>query len=122
MKALLENIPLLQCSGRKIGVFGQMREQGSVSPAVHAEVGELAGRAGFQQIYFTGEDHGAFSEGLKKSGFKGDALIAADFKEDLGQALESYVKPGDIVVIKGSRGTKMERFIPFLHPINWSAK
>jgi UDP-N-acetylmuramoyl-tripeptide--D-alanyl-D-alanine ligase len=122
MKALLENIPLLQCSGRKIGVFGQMREQGSLSPAVHAEIAELAGRAGFQQIYFTGEDHGAFSEGLKKSGFKGDALIAADFKEDLGQVLESYVKPGDIIVIKGSRGTKMERFIPFLHPINWSAK
>jgi UDP-N-acetylmuramoyl-tripeptide--D-alanyl-D-alanine ligase len=122
MRALLENIPLLQCSGRKVGVFGQMKEQGSVSPEVHAEIGELAGQAGFQQIYFTGEDFNSFSEGLKKSGYKGEVSTGADFTPELGQKLESFVKAGDIIVIKGSRGTKMERFIPFLHPINWTSK
>ncbi len=122
MKALLENIPLLQTSGKKIGVFGQMKEQGSVSQTVHAEIGQLAGSAGFSQIYFTGEDHSSFNEGLKASGFSGDALIAADFTPELGQKLEGSIKAGDIIVVKGSRGAKMERFIPFCHPINWSAK
>lgn len=122
MKALLENIPLLQNSGKKIGVFGQMKEQGSVSQTVHAEIGELAGRAGFSQIYFTGEDFASFKKGLEAAEYKGEALIAADFTQELGQKLESSVKEGDIIVVKGSRGAKMERFIPFCHPVGWVSK
>ena len=122
MRALLENIPLLQTNGKKIGIFGQMKEQGSVSKAVHTEIGELAGKAGFHQIYFTGEDFESFQAGLNKSGFSGEALISADFKTELGQKLEGSIKAGDMIVIKGSSGAKMERFIPFCHPINWAAK
>jgi UDP-N-acetylmuramoyl-tripeptide--D-alanyl-D-alanine ligase len=122
MKALLENMSLLSCSGNKIGVFGQMKEQGTLSKQVHAEIGELAGRAGFAQIYFTGEDEEAFKDGIKNSGFKGEHFIANDFTSELGQRLESSIKAGDIIVIKGSRGAKMERFVPFCHPINWMAK
>ena len=122
MRALLENIPLLTCSGKKIGVFGQMKEQGSVSPQVHEETGELAGRAGFSQIYFTGEDCKSFENGLKKSGFKGEQFLSNDFTNELGQKLEASIVAGDIIVVKGSRGAKMERFIPFCHPIDWVVK
>ena len=55
MKALLENIPLLVCSGKKIGIFGEMREQGKEARHVHTEIAELAGNSGFAQIYFIGE-------------------------------------------------------------------
>lgn len=122
MKALLENIPLLTASGSKIGVFGQMKELGQAADLAHFEIGALAGKSGFSQIYFIGENHAAFSDGVKSSGFANPTWIAADFSEDLGQKLKSSLQPGDILVVKGSRGAHTERFIPYCSPKNWAAK
>jgi UDP-N-acetylmuramoyl-tripeptide--D-alanyl-D-alanine ligase len=122
MRALLENIPLLSNAGKKIGVFGQMKEQGSAAKQVHTEIGELVGKSGLSQIYFIGEDHISFKSGIEKSGFKGEQIIAADFNDEMGRHLERSISAGDIIVVKGSRGAKTERFIPFCHPLNWSAK
>lgn len=122
MRALLENIPLLHCSGKKIGVFGQMKEQGLVSEHVHTEIGELAGHAPFAQIYFIGEDYKSFEKGLTKSNYKGEQFIAPEFTTPLGEKLGASLHQGDIVVIKGSRGAKTERFVPFCQPLNWVEK
>ena len=67
MKALIDNVSLLTVPGKKIGVFGQMREMGSASPALHEELGERVGRAGFDKVYFIGDDAPAFEKGLKKT-------------------------------------------------------
>ena len=117
MRALLENIPLLNCRRNKIGVFGQMKELGELSNASHIELGELAGRSGFFEIYFIGEDHAAFKEGLRKSEFKNDTFIEPAFSDELGKRLGSAVGDGDIVVIKGSRGAETERFISYCDPL-----
>lgn len=122
MKALLENVVLLKTSGKIIGVFGQMKEQGDVSKQVHAEIGELAGSCQFSHIYFIGEDFESFKKGVEGSGFKGEKLIQPDFTEEMGRHLERTIAAGDIVLVKGSRGAKTERFVPFCHPLNWSAK
>ena len=122
MRALLENIPLLKCSGKKIGVFGQMKEQGLVSEHVHAEIGELAGHSRFAQIYFIGEDYKSFEKGLNKSGFQGETFLQADFSNEMGEKLGTSLQTGDIVVIKGSRGARTERFIPYCKPLNWEEK
>ena len=122
MKALLENIPLLVCTGKKIGVFGQMKELGEQSANAHVEIAAMAGTADFSQIYFIGEDFKAFQKGLASSGFKGEMLIQAEFDAPLGEKLGKTVKAGDIIVIKGSRGAGTERFIPFCDPLNWKSK
>jgi UDP-N-acetylmuramoyl-tripeptide--D-alanyl-D-alanine ligase len=122
MRALLENVTLLKVNGKKIGIFGQMKEQGEVSPLVHKELGLLAGKSGLAEIYFIGENFKNFSEGIAQSGFNGRTYIESDFSDNMGKALESSLSAGDIVIIKGSRGAKTERFIPFCQPINWQAK
>ena len=122
MKALLENIPLLKSSGKKIGVFGQMKELGTSASISHFEIGQLAGKAGFSELFFIGEDFSAFSDGVKSSGFAGPAHIENDFSEENGKLLGSLLKIGDVLVVKGSRGARTERFIPYCHPLNWSAK
>lgn len=117
MRALLENVPLLKCSRNKIGVFGQMKELGELSEAAHFEIAELAGRAGFAEIYFIGEDYVAFKAGLQKSGFKNATFIEPTFSEALGKKLGHSVGAGDIVVVKGSRGAETERFISYCDPL-----
>lgn len=122
MRALLENIPILNCSGNKIGVFGQMKELGAYSQKAHQTIAELAGRSGFSQIYFVGEDCESFKEGLFNSGFQGPSFIQTAFTTGLGQRLGSSIKSGDIVVIKGSRGAQTEKFIAFCEPVHWENK
>lgn len=122
MRALLDNVPRLLSQGKKIGIFGQMKELGTQSHDAHIDIADVAGSSGFQQIYFIGEDHEAFAQGLKKSGFQGQSFVQAEFSESLGLQLQQDLGAGDIVVIKGSRGAKTERFVPFCKPLNWAAK
>lgn len=122
MKALLENIPLLKCDGKKIGIFGQMKELGEASQEAHAEIGHIAGQCDFSQIYFIGEDHTFFEKGIQQSGFKGKIFIKSGFSEDLGQQLAVSLEAGDILIIKGSRGAHTERFISYCQPVDWQEK
>ncbi len=111
MKALIDNMKLLTVSGRKIGVFGQMREMGAASAALHEELGTWVGQAGFDKVYFTGDDFEAFKKGLSQTGYKNPVLIEKDYKDSSGQDLAQFLKAGDIAVVKASRGTKLERFV-----------
>ncbi len=122
MRALLTNVPLLKCSGKKIGVFGQMKELGDQSEKAHVEIAELAAGADFAQIYFIGEDYEAFRRGLQQAAYKHEAYIQPAFSNELGEKLGQSLQGGDIVIIKGSRGAGTERFIPFCNPVNWKSK
>lgn len=122
MRALLENMKLLKNEGRKIGVFGQMRELGNQSPELHQEIGEKAGASGFNEIYFIGEDASAFAAGVKKAGFAGDLKTDRDYSDGLGRSLAQNLRSGDVVVVKGSRGTKLERFVIPCEPLDFGNK
>lgn len=122
VRALIENMSLLKTNGKKIGVFGQMRELGEMSKKLHYEIGELVGKSKFDSIYFVGEDATSFSDGVKKSGFNGKATIQLEFTEEIAQDVASDIKSGDIALIKGSRGMKLERFVFACEPLDFSAK
>lgn len=122
MKALIDNVKLLTVTGKKIGVFGQMREMGSASANLHTELGERVGVAGFDKVYFIGDDADAFTQGLKKVGYIKPALIQKDFTDDAGKDLAQTLHNGDIAVVKASRGTKLERFVFPCEPLDFSEK
>ncbi len=122
MNALIDNLSLLKVSGRKVGVFGQMREMGSVSARLHEELGERVGRADLDRVYFVGEDADAFKKGLERAGYNKPSFIQADYSESAGKALAEFLKKGDIAVVKASRGTKLERFVFPCEPLDFSEK
>ncbi|UXR64426.1 UDP-N-acetylmuramoyl-tripeptide--D-alanyl-D-alanine ligase [Bdellovibrio bacteriovorus] len=122
MKALIDNMKLLQVSGRKVGVFGQMRELGTASASLHEELGAWVGNAGFDKVYFIGDDAQAFSKGLTEAGYKNPSVIEKDYKDSSGQDLAKFLKQGDIAVVKASRGTKLERFVFPCEPLDFTEK
>ena len=122
MKALIDNMKLLTVQGRKVGVFGQMRELGSASANLHEELGTWVGQAGFDKVYFIGDDAEAFAKGLNSTGYKNLALIEKDYKDSSGQDLAGFLKAGDIAVVKASRGTKLERFVFPCEPLDFAEK
>lgn len=122
MKALLSNVSQLQVGGKKIGVFAQMLELGDVSAELHEELGQLVAESGFDRVYFYGQDHQAFSKGFLKSQADIETKVLSEFKSSLADDLLQSIQANDLVVVKGSRGMKLERMILPLKPIGFSEK
>lgn len=122
MAALIKNIPLLKCDGKKIGVFGEMLEMGPESGKFHFELGKQAGEAGFDQVYFLGQHAADFSHGLSSVEYNGDAVVDIEFKQSSVEEFCHELQKGDIAVIKGSRGMKMERYLLACDPIDFENK
>ncbi len=102
MRSALENLPLPQ-EGRRIGVLGEMRELGSFSKTSHQEIGELALDYVDELLCF-GEECTPMAEAFLKGG--GHAQLFTDFTV-LKTELERIVRPGDVVLIKGSNSKQM---------------
>jgi UDP-N-acetylmuramoyl-tripeptide--D-alanyl-D-alanine ligase len=94
---------------RRIAVLGEMLELGSWSERLHAEVGQYAAKIGISALIgIHGSAHhmtdAAIAAGLDRS--------AVYFFEDPGNAgslLREIAQPGDAILFKGSRGTRVEK-------------
>jgi UDP-N-acetylmuramoyl-tripeptide--D-alanyl-D-alanine ligase len=93
---------------RRIAVLGEMRELGQMSEELHREVGEYAALAGIDVVVGI---HGAARfvvESAVNSGKNGSAAFYFDEPEQAGDFLKDFVKAGDAILFKGSRGTHVE--------------
>ena len=94
-------------SGRRIAVLGDMLELGDRSQAEHDKVGGLAAEcADFLLAYGPNSAHmlnGAIAGGMTEK----QAKAFVD-REELVDALKRFAKPGDAILVKGSRGMRME--------------
>jgi UDP-N-acetylmuramoyl-tripeptide--D-alanyl-D-alanine ligase len=103
-EAMLEYAALLP-AGRRIAVLGEMRELGTWSVGLHRMVGERAAALGFDLVIGVTGDAEALADAAKAAGT--DALFFPG-PADAGAALAALTRPGDLVLLKGSRGTRME--------------
>ncbi len=120
MEALLDNVDGLKVKGRKIGVFGQMRELGNQSQHFHHLIGLKAGNVNFAKIFFYGDDFESFQNGIKDSGFKGEVHVQKDFSDDLAKKLKTSIQADDLVIFKASRGPRLERMLLACDPVDFS--
>ncbi|PIS10691.1 MAG: UDP-N-acetylmuramoylalanyl-D-glutamyl-2, 6-diaminopimelate--D-alanyl-D-alanine ligase [Bdellovibrio sp. CG10_big_fil_rev_8_21_14_0_10_47_8] len=120
MKALLENVSLIKSSGKKVGVFAQMLELGDQSATLHEELGEQVGQAGFDWVWFYGPDAEAFQRGMQTSRFKKSLMVSVAYEDSLASKLASVLNLHDTVLVKGSRGMKLERFVMACDPLDFS--
>ncbi|MEZ0392855.1 MAG: UDP-N-acetylmuramoyl-tripeptide--D-alanyl-D-alanine ligase [Pseudobdellovibrionaceae bacterium] len=122
MSALLENVKLLKTSGKKVGVFAEMLELGDLSAQLHRELGEKVGRSGFDLVWFYGADSQSFEAGLKASQYSKKSMISNVYEESLASDVASMLNEHDTVLVKGSRGMKLERFVMACDPVDFSLK
>lgn len=111
MRALLKNLFELDVEGKKVFVFGDMRELGDHSEAAHKEVAELAAQSGLSCIWYMGEHHVAVHKVLESSGFHGQLFFSNDFDPQIAKSVWGQLGLGDIVALKASRGSKIERVL-----------
>ena len=94
--------------GRVVFVLGSLLEQGDESDAIHAKIGRKLSYSDAAGIFLFGNEMKAAYDELAEAGK--DAFWSPEY-EALEKAVADFVKPGDLVVVKGSRGMAMERIV-----------
>jgi UDP-N-acetylmuramoyl-tripeptide--D-alanyl-D-alanine ligase len=92
-----------------------MLELGQDAGAYHQEVGAHAASTGIGELFALG----AFAEEVVRGAHGGGLAHAAAFAdhESLAEAVVQSSKPGDVLLVKGSRGLRMEKVIEALERI-----
>lgn len=111
MKMLVKNLYELDLDGDKALVFGDMKELGDLSEEAHREVAELAGQVDLQVIWYMGAFGSVVESALKKVGFSGELIVTSDFDEFLAKKVFGRLSKGDVVALKASRGSRIERVL-----------
>jgi UDP-N-acetylmuramoyl-tripeptide--D-alanyl-D-alanine ligase len=108
--AALESLQKLKQLGRKIAVLGDMMELGQYSVEEHKNVGKAA--AAMVDILVTvGVRSRGTAEAALDAGMSELNILQFDTSQEAGKYLESVIKPGDIILIKGSQSIRMERTV-----------
>ncbi len=110
LAAALRFVGRLPWAGRRVAVLGSMLELGAGSEAAHAQAGRLACESGLDRIYLFGEETRAGEQVCRALCPQRLALWTADIGQ-LTAALRAELEPGDLVLIKGSRGMALERLL-----------
>jgi UDP-N-acetylmuramoyl-tripeptide--D-alanyl-D-alanine ligase len=98
---------------RRIAVLGEMLELGPSSAEHHHAVGRLAAELGVDALYLLGEHAGDAAAGARAT----QATIAVHVEpshDAIAAALRGAIGPGDWVLVKGSRGQRMEEVVRLL--------
>ena len=107
MVAALEVLQELPCKGRRVAVLGEMGELGAHSESAHAEVGRKAAELGVAQLIAVGKMAGVMAQAAREAGL--NRVIELAEVEAAVPALKSFLKPGDTVLLKASRASRLER-------------
>ena len=92
---------------RAIAVLGDMLELGAGAAAAHREVGLLAA-ACVDRIYVMGEMAEKVASGAVEGGLSADSIVVAQNHEEIIADLRRRAVGGDTILVKGSRGMRME--------------
>ncbi len=113
MKAAMDVLSAMKGS-RRIAVLGEMLEMGEWAYDAHKDAGRSAALAGVDILICVGGNSVYISEGAIESGMAADKVFHFNSKSDAIVFLHDLMKDDDIVLVKGSRGTRMEEVVAFL--------
>lgn len=109
----LASLPLI-AGRRRIAVLGDMLELGKNAADIHVLAGRSCVERGADLVLAFGEHAGAIISGAAERGAAVHGLAEAHDFEALLAILDCWIEPGDAVLVKGSRGMRMERVIDWL--------
>ncbi|MBI3616144.1 MAG: UDP-N-acetylmuramoyl-tripeptide--D-alanyl-D-alanine ligase [Candidatus Omnitrophica bacterium] len=114
LKAALEVFRDLDCSGRRILVMGDMLELGEQAEALHAQAGRWVAASGVDLLVTVGRLAKGLLSAAWEAGLSPRAGFPFDTAQEAGEFLAGQIRPGDAVLLKGSRGMRMEQVLDVL--------
>lgn len=98
-------------NARRIAALGHMAELGALSVDEHRKIGTRAAASRLDLLVTVGEMAQDIRRGALDAGFPEDRAIHFMNALDAGRHLDSLVKKGDIVLVKGSQSARMEHIV-----------
>ena len=102
---------------KKIAVLGDMLELGQESPRFHAQLGAWVAQTRIDHLVVTGAFAQVVAEAAIAAGMDGRSITIAPTLEDIQTALEKRLKNETIVLVKASRGLKLDRVVGYLKAV-----
>ncbi len=96
---------------RKIAVLGDMLELGEGEAEFHRRAGETVFRRGWDVLVAVGPLAAGIAAGAAEAGMGSASILTFTDAPSAAEAVPRLVRPGDLVLVKGSRGMRMERIV-----------
>ncbi len=110
--AALETLCDLPLQGRRVAILGDMAELGAHSAAAHAEVGRRAAELKIGQLFAVGKNSAVTAKAARDAGLT--RVIEFADVEMAVTAVRKFLKTGDVVLLKASRSSRLERIAEIL--------
>ena len=114
LRSMIRTLAARPAEGRRILIAGEMLEMGEHGPALHTACGQAAAEAGLDLVVAVQGNAEHLATAACAAGVP--SVFLRD-SESAGHWLIENLRPGDVVLVKGSRGVHLERAIEALtHP------
>lgn len=111
MEAALTVLKDISSGNRTIAVLGDMYELGEMTNEVHVNVGKFAAGQGIDYIIAVGVNAENICKGALSMGADKNRVLKFESNKETSEFLEKLIKKGDVILVKGSRGMKMEEIV-----------
>jgi UDP-N-acetylmuramoyl-tripeptide--D-alanyl-D-alanine ligase len=112
MAAALEILAGAAGGSRKAAVLGDMRELGPLEVAAHEQLGREAAATGLDLLVCLGPAASSHTaRAAVEAGMPPDGVLVADDHAQAAELALDWLKPGDALLVKGSRGMAMEQIV-----------
>jgi UDP-N-acetylmuramoyl-tripeptide--D-alanyl-D-alanine ligase len=111
MQAALQTLAGIDCRGNRIAVLGDMFELGKQSVKEHRQLGKFAARVKIDALYLLGKQATEVRKGALQHGLRPEQIFIGKDHADLVRRLRERVRKGDWLLLKGSRGMRMETIL-----------
>ena len=109
LAAVLETLRLSEPRGRRVLLIGDMNELGPMETALHREAGKRSAAAGVNLLVGVGPLSRETVDAAKREGLKEVHHFADSAR--CAAAIGDLVREGDLIVVKGSRSTRMGKVV-----------
>jgi UDP-N-acetylmuramoyl-tripeptide--D-alanyl-D-alanine ligase len=113
MAAALETLARSRAT-RRLAALGEMLELGAETEAAHEELGRAAAAADVDGLWLIGTHAARVRAGAEAAGLPPARITVATTHEELAERLRTVCAPGDLLLLKGSRGAALERVLAHL--------
>ena len=96
---------------RRFAVLGDMLELGAYTEGAHFQLGKQAAGLGLDFLVTVGERAKLIAQAAEEGGLTENQITKFAKSEEAGLFLQEKLKPGDLVLIKGSQGVRMEKIV-----------
>lgn len=101
-------------SGNRLLIAGDMLELGKDSARCHQELGACAADTRIDRLLAFGDQADHVADGALRAGMNRHVIADCHDLDALYAVLDCWLTPGDVILVKGSRGMRMERVVQWL--------